>query len=144
MEMFMVALLPVCLSLIVCDAVAFDSLEGKPSILGVMHVIRCGSFPALSPRFAVFAELTNGRGDVDLEFATLLSGTESAEMILAASDRMQLTFADPLDVRIAGTHVDQLLLRGPGEIVVRMSAGATVIMERRVRILRTPPGRPEP
>jgi len=136
--------LPVCLSMLISDAVAFDSLEGKPSILGVTHFIRCRVFPVLSPRLAVFAELTSGRGEVELDFTTVITRADGGMSTPATSDQMRVTFADPLDVRIAGTHVDQLLLRAPGEIVVRMSAGGTVIMERHVRVVRASQVRQEP
>lgn len=131
----MPAILPVCLSMIVCDQVTFDPVSGKPSILGVVHEIRCTGFPARHARLMVWAELTGARGALAIDFVAGLAGTDAGLFEPIAAARVSVVFHDPLDVRITGARLDSLVLAQPGSVVFRMAVGGAVIMERRVRVL---------
>jgi len=100
----MAALVPLCLSMIICDQVVFDPTTRKPSILGVVHELHGHSFPAASPRLDIGAELTNGRGLLPIDFVALASGGLPGGFEPIAVARVPVSFAHPLEVQIAGAQ----------------------------------------
>ena len=55
---------PTALSLIACERVIQDARTGNYSIVNTLAHVTCARFPVQLPSLFVFAELTNGRGDV--------------------------------------------------------------------------------
>jgi len=58
---------PLGIALILCDSIITDAKAGKNSLIGLFNNINCTTLPSVHARFCVFAQLTNGRGQQNID-----------------------------------------------------------------------------
>ncbi len=119
--------IPYVLSLIICDQVLTQPETGKQAILGCFGSIGAWAFPALHPTMTVFAEMTDGVGEIDL---TLKIVSADSEATLFESKR-SVEFQAPLAVVSTRWVVEGLVFPEQGEYRVQLLANHDFLLERR-------------
>jgi hypothetical protein len=127
---------PLCLALLVCDAVVTDRNTDKISILGTFSEILADGLPVLVPQLTVYAELTNGHGETTVQLR--LSRVEP-KPVEAAGDilgqtlglwEFPIVFDSPL--RIYNLHITamNLYLLDFGDYRFSVEVEGEIILER--------------
>jgi hypothetical protein len=107
---------PVVRSLVVCEEIALDSVEPhRLNLLRVVNTIRASgnpTYPALVPNFAVFAVVTNGRGEAEFWMEIRSADTDA---VVYGTARQRVTFpADPLRLNGVSYRIRNLVFPAPG------------------------------
>lgn len=118
----MTGVTPRCPALVLCDSVWRDPISGRVTLVGVLQAFEVDSFPANTPPFSVWLQVTDGNGRLAIQLVLQYLPTDSldAETIVAVS--LSLNFDDPNAVR---------------EHVSRFEAGIALKSEGRYRMLLT-------
>ncbi len=117
---------PVCLALLVCDAVWRDPATGKHTLLGCFSAIGAHQFPVIHPQLAVYLALTDGYDSVPLELR-LIDADEKA----LTTTTLEVQFGDPLAVVEIAVHLTEVTFPSPGRYRLQLTASGTPLMERR-------------
>jgi hypothetical protein len=126
---------PSALSLMLCDQVLFERDTLKPTLVGVFTGIACKSFPSLPHPIDVFVVLTDGVGRVMLELVVSFLDSEEAQQI--NSQRMALTFANPLQVINLRFRFRQLSFPAAGTYLFELLVDEEPLCHRRVRVYQS-------
>lgn len=121
---------PSAISLMLCDQVVFEQGTQKPYLLGVFTGVAADSFPTVPQRFDIFAALTDGLGDVAMTLTVVHLETNQE----IYSQRMAVSFPDPLRVINLRFRVRQLTFRLPGTFLFALMVDDEEIATRRVRV----------
>lgn len=132
---------PICLAMILCDAVHQDPASGKSFILGTFSTIFAETFPAKHPSLWVFIQLTNGHGEAPLEFKISQLVPEDLNPPPLFRGAIPCVFRDRQDVVDLFIKLDNLVLPKEGGYRLILEMQGTLIIERRLRAAHTPPGR---
>lgn len=120
---------PVLLSFIICDQVIVDVVTKKHSIIGAFEDISAFEFPAQHPWLAVFAQWTNGHGEM-LWRVELLDVEADDRVLGQVGDK--IAFEDVRQVVSIGMNVGGIVFPHPGEYRFRIYANNEPVMERAV------------
>jgi hypothetical protein len=126
---------PFALSLIICDAVHRDPGPGKPTIIGCFGSIGAQHFPAMHPSFAVFAELTDGRGKVPIALRVIDADEQRPPI---AEAQAEVDMSDPLAIGMLILYFNGIVFPEPGEYRVQLFTGSELLLERRLLLLSPP------
>jgi hypothetical protein len=87
------AQIPTAIGLLVCEQVIIEERTHNITLVNCFTLRKIGSFPSEPQRFAVFALLTDGQGDIDLKL--VIERLDTGEEIF--SQPRSLRFPDPLE-----------------------------------------------
>jgi hypothetical protein len=127
---------PLCLAMILCDAVQIDQGTNKATILGAFSSVVAGAYPAIHPQLAVFVELTDARGETPLVLKLCRATADDPDGVLITSLQITYNSIDPLSVGRIVVVMGNVPLPEPGEyrVVLTTEAGLAV-SERRLMAL---------
>ena len=129
---------PVPLVLAICDRIHQDPASEKFTLLGMFSWIAGIKFPLVAGRFGVYVELTDGRGQTNIEIA-LTDVDEANAPLFSAEQTVQ--FRDPREVIPLSFALQNVTFPKPGEYRLRVTSGGSPLGERRIILVtRTPPG----
>ena len=128
---------PYPLAMVVCDAIWTDPVTGKRTLLGCFLRILSRNFPTSRRVMAVYIALTGGRGTVPMRMQ-LVDAAETRPPIAQAD--LEDEFYDPLSVVEMELHLSGMEFPEPGEYALQLYAGNELLVERRIRVERTPGG----
>lgn len=126
---------PVCLALIVCDAVHKDAATGKHTLLGTLSTIGARKFPAKLAKLGVYIVLTDGRGETPFS-VRLIDVDEERPPVFSIDGK--LNFTDPRACVEMGATVGPIAFPKAGEYRLQVYSGEELLEERRI-ILMSPP-----
>lgn len=127
---------PVCLSMIVCDSVQLDRGSGKVTILGAFENISSTAFPARHPELAVFAELTDGRGQTPLSLKICRVTPESLDGDELFRGSLEVNFVDPRQTARLMIQVAPWIIPQAGEYRFILETEGSFVAERRIAVLQ--------
>jgi len=119
---------PKCIALIACDYAYEDAACGRYSLLGTMPQIFAERFPHIHPSLYVYFELSQGRGQAEVELALL--SPDLLETVVKT--RRRITFNDPFGLHVGRFQFENLLLPVDGRYTLRVSVddkeiGSTIL-----------------
>ena len=120
---------PICLALIICDAIWTDRSTGKRTILGTFSNIFSRSFPAQHPVLSVHCSLTDGHGETDI-LLKLVDVDEIDPPLLEQESK--ISFGDPRMICEMDAFFSGLTFPHPGEYRLQIFGAGTLLMERRI------------
>jgi Family of unknown function (DUF6941) len=127
---------PFALSLMICDSVITDANSGKQSIIGCFGSLGAQDFPAIHANMTVFAELTDGKGQVPLTLR-LIDADDTTELFKGDA---VLNMEDPLEVSMLVLTLQGMVFPAPGEYRLQLTAGDSPLMERRLMLIQVETG----
>ena len=131
----MLAELPACISIIVCDEI-YRLEGGKLLLVGTFNAIAVRKLPAEVPRLAVLYTLTSGRGDVPVTLR-ITPADEDHPPAFEATESAR--FADPLEVHEAAAYIRGFQLNTAGKYWVELRAGGQILAQRPLFVNLVPP-----
>jgi len=126
---------PDVLAMILADNVLRDIGTGKLFIQGTYSVIVAKEFPLNYPSIVVYAAITNGHGQTDLELR-LVDVDEEREPL--AVSKLRINFRDPLVVADAVFVLTPVTFPEPGEYRIQLRGAGHPLRERRLHVLPIP------
>jgi len=85
---------PLVLGLTLCDYALVEEGTKKVSLIGAFSGIRAASFPFFRPSFCVFASLTDGEGDADVDLTVTHLESDEEVYFLQRSVRFPGRFTE--------------------------------------------------
>ena len=117
--------------MLVCDRVDHEPVRGPSYLIVVFHAIRVRAFPATSPPFSIFVQLTDGRGSPRFDLTIHYLPKDSIEPQFVGTSSFRLAFVDP---PIPPIHEAQFLngvdLPDAGDYLVSLAIGDTILLQR--------------
>lgn len=129
--------------IVICDH-AFPDFQGKMSLIGIFDTISVPTLPASNLQLVIVARIrgepgTNLRSQIRILDPTdeVLNESPAAPVQLKSSGHFHMYLARPLEVRMAGRHLAQVLLNGE-------LAGSTplIVKQRKPKVQEVPHGEP--
>lgn len=120
---------PLCLALILADAIWMDPSTGKRTILGIFSSIVSPQFPAMQTLMAVHCALTDGYGKTSITIRLVDAEDEDEPLLEGTGD---VEFEDPRAVVEMDFHFPGVTFPKPGEYRFQLFAGRELLMERRL------------
>jgi hypothetical protein len=121
---------PSALGLMLCDQIIIDRDSMKPSLIGLFTAMVCGQFPSPPRQIEVFADLTDGQGEIDLDL--VVTHMETNEQLMTYS--MTQEFPTPLHVVRARFRLPAFSFPAAGTYLFELHAAGEVICHRRVNV----------
>jgi hypothetical protein len=121
---------PSAISLMLCDQVVFERGTEKPYLLGVFTGVAVDRVPTAPQRFDIFAALTDGLGDVTMTLSVVHLETNQE----IYTQKLTVSFPDPLQVDNLRFRVRQLTYAASGTYLFALTAGDEELAARRVRV----------
>ena len=131
---------PLCLALVMADAMHRDPGTGKLYILGTFSTIFASSFPSTHPLMTVYAVLTDGRGKIPIRLVIVPVEDDTDPL---ADAKGELEFSDPRMVVEVSLGLPGVTFPCPGEYRVQLLAGEELLMERRLMVIHATPSNEE-
>ncbi len=120
---------PYPLAMIICEGIWHDPNSGKRTLLGCLSVLNVRKFPATCPVIAVYAAITDGRGQIPITLR-LVDADEEDEPILI-SEELIVHFQDPtMEIEIE-FEVQECTFERSGEYRFQLFARNEFLLERR-------------
>jgi hypothetical protein len=131
---------PDVLAMVLADTVLRDFASGKMFIQGTYSAIMATEFPLLYPSIVVYAAITNGHGQTEMELRLVDVDEESEPLFKAA---IMMNFADPLIVAEAVFAHGPVNFPRPGEYRLQLFGAGQLLRERRLQaiLIQGPPAR---
>jgi hypothetical protein len=125
---------PLCLALVLADAIHIDMATGKRTILGTFAVIFSAEFPAQHAQLAIYASITDGIGEMDIT-ARIVDVDEEREPVAEMTGK--INFEDPRMVAEIGAAFSGVIFPQAGEYRIQLFAESELLMERRLLVVNT-------
>lgn len=122
---------PRALALLVADHMHRDDISGKLFILGIRYWLAATTFPWSHPKLAVYAALTNGRGNTEVK-VRLIDVDEEREAVFTHDTHVM--FSDPTVESELVFLVEDLIFPEPGDYRLQLFAAGQFLGERRIRL----------
>ena len=123
---------PICLALVICEAVHLHPFTGNRTILGTFNYIHSDSFPHKHSMFSVYVALTDCYPPFDLTFRI----TDSDGSAIPANVRGVVTEgSDPLEIVEFQFGIQDVEFSVPGTYHCQLLTESGVIFERRLIVL---------
>jgi hypothetical protein len=122
--------LPVVLGLTFCDQVIVEEGTRKVSLIGTFSGIRGPSFPFLPRPFAVFAVLTDGDGEGEVELT--VTRLESDQEVY--SQRQQVRFAGRFVQMQVLFRLHKCVFPAPGQYLFTLLLDGEWLTHRRIQV----------
>jgi hypothetical protein len=123
---------PYALSLLVCDSVITEAATNKVTIVGAFSSISASNFPAMHFRMCLFAEVTDGKGDIPMTFQIV---DVDEETTVFKGDGV-LKVSNPLVIGRLVIQLGPLVFPAPGEYRVQLIADGEHLIERRLLLIQ--------
>ena len=129
---------PDCLSIILCDAIFTDPTTGKLTLLGVMDYAHAKDFPINCTSLVLYFELTNGRGDFDINLRVVRATADKleGEEIRKSEAPIKVKFTEPRTLQRGMFDASGTQLPEPGEYRFILEGNGEYIAERRMTAIR--------
>lgn len=124
---------PLCLGLILADAIWVDPGSGKRTILGTFSTIFAPRFPAVHHLMAIHCALTDGHGNT--EVVLKLVDMKNEESLFETKGMLE--FKDPRMVAEIDFHLPNLVFPHEGEYRFQLFGNGEFLMERRLSVLQS-------
>lgn len=121
------AVLPTCGALLTARLVWRDPATGDFLIHGVLTAIRPRVYPFVMPELGVFAEFTDGRGDISIALRIIPEGGE--EPLAVANNTLH--FPNPLVIVPLMVRFYQVVFPHPGMYLLQARSEGNLLMQRR-------------
>ena len=118
---------PCLLALIVCDQIIRER-TGKASLIGIFSGIHALNFPAIHHQMALYVQLTNGHGKVDLAVKIVDVAEEDKELF---GIKMSVSFQNALQTVDADIMIQGFSIPHAGEYRFQVYCGDELLGERR-------------
>jgi hypothetical protein len=125
---------PLCLALVLADAIWRDQATQKRTILGTFSALFAAQFPA-SQNMSVYCALTDGRGITKVELRIVDIQDEDLPI---ASATAEVDFSDSRMVVEIDTILGGVVFPHPGEYRIQMLGAGDLMMERRLVVIHAP------
>jgi hypothetical protein len=126
---------PDVLAMLLADTVLKDFVTGKSFIQGVYSHIFANDFPVIFPLIVVYAAITNGHGETELELRIVDADEELDHLF---SRKVKFTFPDPLVVAEAILSAGPVTFPNPGEYRIQLWGAGQIMRERRLQVMPPP------
>ena len=123
---------PICLALVLCDAVWHDPGSGKRTILGVFSTIIAQAFPAQHGQMTVYCALTDGYGPTEIEIRLVDTSEEESQLLQAKG---MIEFSDPRLVVEMDMPLLNIVFPAPGEYRIQVLGAGVHLLERRLLVI---------
>jgi len=123
---------PMCLGLVLADAIWHDPSSGKRTILGTFSTIFAKQFPAQHGILAVYCILTDGYGKTRVRLRVVDIEEDDGPLIEAEGE---VDFIDPRMIAEMDFHFTGLVFPHAGEYRVQVFGADEFLMERRLLVL---------
>jgi hypothetical protein len=120
---------PICLSLLLSDALHRDMNTGKFTILGTFNGLVAPHYPNTLPSLAIYYVLSGGRGQVHIT-TRIVSAGEEEQVVAQNTDAFYIP--DPLAMIELGHVFTDVTFPGAGAYRVQVLCGEEVLLERRL------------
>jgi hypothetical protein len=131
---------PEVLALLIADHVHRDDNTGKLFILGTRSSIGAPALPWNHPRLAIYAALTDGRGETAVQVR--LVDVDEARPPVVEYETM-VNFQDPTEDVEVGFILTDLVFPEPGDYRLQLFSGGQLLRERRFLVIPLEnPGQP--
>jgi hypothetical protein len=125
------ALLPIALTLLICDGAHRDPSTGKWTLLGLFNSIHARDFPITHPQLIAYLALTEARGTVPIRFQIV--DTDESESLLFHVDT-ELKVNDPRVVADVVIPIRDVKFPQAGEYRLQVYACNQFLIERRISV----------
>lgn len=137
------AILPRCLSLMLCDAIHRDPGNGKFTLLGTFNQINAAKFPTKHP-LAFYVALTDGRGKCNARIRIVEADKHDDPQTSSVFDSSAIIeFRHPLHVVEIGLQV-MVHLERPGTYYCQIFCDSETLMERTLEVVSLQRDPPQP
>ena len=116
-------------SLIIADQVLFDSISGKWTIVGISDGCVLKSFPCSSPKFSVFAQVSDVGGELVGTFQVL-----DPDLQLVGSIKTPVAFASRKDTQDFMAIFGGVNLPKPGAYTVQFLVNNEVVSTTKLQV----------
>ena len=123
---------PMCLGMVLADAIWHDPSSGKRTILGTFSTIFARSFPAAHPLLAIYCLLTDGYGLTKVRLQLVDIENEDEPLIQADGE---VNFVDPRMIAEIDFHFPGIVFPHPGEYRFQMFGADQFLLERRLLVI---------
>ncbi|MFA9477097.1 hypothetical protein ACERK3_02200 [Phycisphaerales bacterium AB-hyl4] len=117
---------PLCISIVVCDAIYRDARTNNLVMAGAFNEIRATAFPACHPKMCVVFTVTNGRGKN--EVALTVEHEESGVQIVEI--RGPIVLDNPLQIADFDIELRGVVFPKPGKYWIAVSANGELLAHR--------------
>jgi hypothetical protein len=131
---------PDVLAMVLADAVLRDLVTGKAFIQGTYSAIKAAEFPLTYPAIVVYAAITNGHGQTEMELR-LVDVDEERPPVFRTT--LVMNFTDPLVVAEAVFAKAPVIFPGPGDYRLQLFGAGQPLRERRLQVVLVPPSKGE-
>ena len=121
---------PIGVSLVICEQVMTESVNGKKSLIGVFNSLTAGVFPCSVGAFCVCAQLTNGRGSIRTTIRCIC--TETGESI--QTQDYTAVFLNPNTIVEIVFVFRQVSFPSPGLYAIELSCEEELVSETRFQL----------
>ena len=126
---------PVCLAIILCDAVIEDKTTNNKTLVGLFNTIAAARYPTVRPAMSVFASLTGCRSEMRLELRIRREGAEG-EIVRFGGPLVSPSEAAIVDLVV---HLRNMKLPAPGVYRVEILHDGQPLAARHFRAVRVSP-----
>src|SRR5437660_11072823 len=123
---------PIVVGLTICRDVLVEPTSGNYSVIRAFSGMPVAAFPGLGEPFRVFAALTGGHGEAEVELVVTWFGDEEIERYARLRHRIQ--FTDPLRVVQCVFRFDRFPFPGPGDYLFTLYLGGGWAAQRSLRV----------
>lgn len=121
---------PILLSIITCERVVRDKFSGMGFINGIVHTISAPNYPARHARIVLFAELTNGHGQINCSIN--LVDINEDDKIIWKVEKMPVKFNDVRQIQNIVFDLQGIVFPHEGEYRFQLFAEEHLLGERRI------------
>jgi len=126
------AVLPIALTLVVCDGAHRDPATGKWTLLGLFNSIRAPEFPVTHAHMVVYLALTEAAGKLTLRFQ-IVDSEESEDPIATVDAELQVD--NPRVVADLVIPIREVTFPAAGEYRLQVFAARQFLLERRILVI---------
>lgn len=118
---------PMGVALLVCDQVIVDKHTNKRTLVGIFNNIQARNFPCRQPHLAVFAQLTNGSGELPV---VLKCARQDADAPIVEIEH-SIDFPNPMAMIEIEFFIEGLSFKEPGPHVFELIVDGVHVIETR-------------
>ena len=120
---------PVCLGLILCEAVVHHPETGRMDILGSFWEVDVPTFPANTGPITAWVAVVNGAGRVRMRLKFELLPPDRPEEEPIVDIPFTMDFTDPRQIQMYVNEIQGIDLVGPGQYRVTLTAYDATLVE---------------
>ena len=125
---------PLCLALVLADAVHQDPSSRKHTILGTFSTLYAPAFPAVHPFMAAYTVLTDGMGPTPVKLQ-IVDGDTDTSLVEAEAE---VNFDTPWLVLEIVLILEKMVFPRAGRYRLQLWSAEHLLMERRLMVVHAP------